>query len=232
MALTLCAHAAAAAARLMRSSDRPKSAATAHGVTSSFGVRLLRGVAFDPAGIVAITRGGEIVRQPPPPHPPRADAIAAALREGASETEWAASVRWNEVAWPTAMLPSADAGQSEGGDASTTLVFPFFAKRASVSNSFHSVHGGALAALADVFTTCHLWGCYPTRSHVSLSLNVAYLNAAPVDTDLACVTRVVKAGQRVAFTQFCFVSTVGGLTPRVVAEGAHEKAFLSEKKPP
>ena len=89
-------------------------------------------------------------------------------------------------------------------------------------NAFQSMHGGAVATLADVFTTIHLWGLEPGSKHVSAGLEVSYLRPLPAAARVSCRTRVVKKGKRLAFTEFSFVDEEG----TVLSKGTHTKAFI------
>lgn len=102
------------------------------------------------------------------------------------------------------------------------LVFPVKATK-HVTNAFRSMHGGALASLADMFTTLHLWGHDLDSRHVSVSFDIQFLAAAVVDGDFECVTRVTKRGKRLAFTEFSFLNKATG---EVVCRGTHTKAFI------
>jgi uncharacterized protein (TIGR00369 family) len=102
------------------------------------------------------------------------------------------------------------------------MVFPFHGGK-QACNAFQSVHGGALAALADMFTTLHLWGQEPQSRHVSVNLDIQYLSAAKVGGSFECVTRVTKKGKRLAFTEFEFFDQKSG---DIVCKGTHTKAFI------
>lgn len=102
------------------------------------------------------------------------------------------------------------------------MVFPFAGGK-DACNAFKSIHGGALAALADMFTTLHLWGQDPQSRHVSVNFDIQYLSAAKAGGSFECVTRVTKRGKRLAFTEFQFVDQKTG---EVVCHGTHTKAFI------
>jgi uncharacterized protein (TIGR00369 family) len=106
-----------------------------------------------------------------------------------------------------------------------SLVFPFTVTL-EVTNGFEQLHGGAYAALADVFTTAHLWGLRPESAHVSMDFNVQYYKGIPVGTDVHCVTRVTKLGNKVAFTHFSFVDATSGA---IHCEGSHTKAMVPKR---
>jgi uncharacterized protein (TIGR00369 family) len=108
---------------------------------------------------------------------------------------------------------------------SGTLEFPFTVVP-EVCNSYAALHGGAYAALADVFTTAHLWGVEPHASHVSMDFSIQYYAALPAGTQATCVTKISRLGGRVAFTSFSFRSPDG----TIHAEGTHTKAITSRKK--
>lgn len=101
------------------------------------------------------------------------------------------------------------------------MVFPFTGGK-EATNAFKSMHGGALASLADMFTTLHLWGQDPQSRHVSVNFDIHYLAAAPVGGQFECITRIVKKGKRLCFTEFTFVNPAGD----VLCKGTHTKAFI------
>lgn len=102
------------------------------------------------------------------------------------------------------------------------MVFPFVGGK-DATNAFKSIHGGALAALADMFTTLHLWGLDPQSRHVSVNLDIQYLAAAKTGGKFECVTSITKRGKRLAFTEFQFFDQKTG---EVVCKGTHTKAFV------
>lgn len=104
----------------------------------------------------------------------------------------------------------------------SVLVFPLVAGK-EAANAFRSLHGGALASLADMFTTLHLWGEDPQSRHVSVSFDIQYLAAAMVGKEFECLTKIVKKGKRLAFTEFEFRDRQ---TKEVVCKGTHTKAFI------
>lgn len=104
----------------------------------------------------------------------------------------------------------------------SVLIFPITAGKGA-TNAFHSMHGGALASLADMFTTLHLWGEDPQSRHVSVSFDIQYLAAAQVGKDFECHTKIVKKGKRLAFTEFEFRDKE---TQDIVCKGTHTKAFI------
>jgi uncharacterized protein (TIGR00369 family) len=101
------------------------------------------------------------------------------------------------------------------------IVFPLVVADES-QNAFRSMHGGAVATLADVFTTVHLWGLDPESKHVSAVFDVSYLRPLTAGSTVSCMTRVVKKGKRLAFTEFQFVDSKN----TVLARGTHIKAFI------
>ena len=113
---------------------------------------------------------------------------------------------------------------SDVGSDIVSLQFPFTVTKGA-TNKYAALHGGAFAALADVFTTAHLWGLQPTSSHVSVDFNIQYSAGAPMGSRVVCVTDVPKAGARLAFTKFSFRSADGKI---LYAEGTHTKAILKK----
>lgn len=105
------------------------------------------------------------------------------------------------------------------------LAFPFSIDE-SMTNRFDALHGGAYAALADVFTTAHLWGLEPSASHVSVDFNIQYYKGCPRGTAVQCVTDTPRVGGRLAYTRFSFVDRESGT---VFAEGTHTKAMIRSK---
>ena len=101
------------------------------------------------------------------------------------------------------------------------VVFPITVTDDSL-NAFKSMHGGAIATLADIFTTIHLWGLEPESKHVSAAFDISYLRPLPAAALVSCKTRVVKKGKRLAFTEFVFTDPSG----TALAKGTHTKAFI------
>jgi uncharacterized protein (TIGR00369 family) len=102
----------------------------------------------------------------------------------------------------------------------------FFTVVPEMTNGFDQLHGGAYAALADVFTTAHLWGLQPEVAHVSMDFNVQYFRGIPVGTRVACETRATKVGGKVAFTHFSFIDPAEGTR---FCEGSHTKAMVRKR---
>ena len=92
-------------------------------------------------------------------------------------------------------------------------------------NAVRSMHGGAIATLADVFTTIHLWGEKPDVQSVSTSLDLNYISAVFKDKEFIAVSRVVKFGRSVAFTEFEIRNEKG----EAMVTGAHQKAIIQPK---
>ena len=111
---------------------------------------------------------------------------------------------------------------SAAATADGTIVFPFHVS-GDTTNCFNSMHGGALATLADVFTTIHLWGLDSEKRHVSANFEISYISPALSNSVVECRTRVTKDGKRLAFTEFEFVEKSGG---KMLAKGSHTKAYI------
>lgn len=105
------------------------------------------------------------------------------------------------------------------------LCFDFTGSAATANGD--EVSRGALATLADVFTTVHLWARDPKLNHVSNSFTMHIVRPPRVGRALECRTTVPKAGRRLAFTEFEFVDTTDGC---VVARGSHIKSMVDAKR--
>lgn len=91
-------------------------------------------------------------------------------------------------------------------------------------SAYGTVHSSVYGGLADMFTTIHLWGLQPHTSHVSIVLDVKFLNPAQPSEDILCCTRVLRFGKKLAFTEFVFCDAK---QPSVVfAKGTHTKAIV------
>lgn len=101
-----------------------------------------------------------------------------------------------------------------------------FTPSAASCNGVKSMHGGAIATLADVFTTIHLWGQKPEVQTVSTSLDLSYIAAVYRDTEFIAVSRVVKFGKSLAFTEFEIQNDKGESMVTVF----HQKAVINKPK--
>jgi acyl-coenzyme A thioesterase PaaI-like protein len=123
------------------------------------------------------------------------------------------------------LLESAQVQHPQPAHAANVLRFPLTVSEALTDDS-GGVNVGAYAALADVFTTSHLWAQDPAASHVSLGFTLQVLDSAPASGRIYCDSTVLKVGKRVAFTEFRFTSEDGSVT---YAEGTHTKAMVRGK---
>ena len=92
-------------------------------------------------------------------------------------------------------------------------------------NGMPSLHGGAAATLADVFTTVHLWGIDPESKHVSTSLELAYGAAGLLGSELTLHSRVTKMGRSLAFINF----DIRNQNQEVLVSGTHIKSMLNKR---
>ena len=106
----------------------------------------------------------------------------------------------------------------------TRLCFPWSGRGPSL-NAFGCVHGGVLATLGDVCTTVHLWAVDRGATHVSVAFDVQFFEPAKEGTEFLCITRVVRRGKTLAFTEFEFAERLSG---KVIAKGSHTKAMINK----
>ena len=91
-------------------------------------------------------------------------------------------------------------------------------------NGMPSLHGGAAATLADVFTTVHLWGIDPASKHVSTSLELSYGGAGELGAELTLHSRVTKMGRSLAFINF----DIRNQKQEILVSGTHIKSMLTK----
>jgi len=104
-----------------------------------------------------------------------------------------------------------------------SIAFPFKVRHEGTDTS-GGLHVGMMSALADVYTTLHLWGVAPAQKHVSVDFNVVVHQPLLPAHDAEMITRVSKFGKRLAFTEFRVVDRAD---PSIVfASGTHTKAIL------
>eukprot|EP00758_Cryptobia_borreli_P014824 Tbor_TRINITY_DN5963_c0_g3::TRINITY_DN5963_c0_g3_i1::g.19295::m.19295/K17362/ACOT13; acyl-coenzyme A thioesterase 13 len=107
---------------------------------------------------------------------------------------------------------------------SDELIFSFRVTE-DCCNSMNSLHEGSIATLADIFTTIHLWGIKPDKSHVSTNLNISYLQGAMCGTEAKLKSKVVRYAGSFAFVDFSVTNETGLL----LATGTHIKYVISPK---
>jgi acyl-coenzyme A thioesterase PaaI-like protein len=77
----------------------------------------------------------------------------------------------------------------------------------ALSNRLQSLHGGAIATIFDLVTTCLIPGCVSERgwweyAGVSRTLNVTYLKAVPMGEEVEVWGGVVGVGRRMCKSRF------------------------------
>jgi len=83
------------------------------------------------------------------------------------------------------------------GEGEATVRMPFGESILNAGGPGVPIHGGAIAALADVAACAAIWTLPQTRSSATISITVNY--AAPaVKTDLVARARVRRSGKRIA----------------------------------
>jgi len=90
-----------------------------------------------------------------------------------------------------------------------------------LSNTYGTLHGGAAATLVDVVGTLALLSRDHTRAGVSIDLNISFLAATKVDTEIEILGRVLRYGKSFGFTQ-----VEGRVGNRLLFVGRHTKAML------
>jgi uncharacterized protein (TIGR00369 family) len=98
-----------------------------------------------------------------------------------------------------------------------------------MTNQLGSMHGGAIASLADTLTTIAHTAAVVIQemdapTTVSAQLSVEYHSPAPVGKEVCCRCFVNKAGRTLAFLSADFVSPDGS---KIYARVNHIKALVS-----
>jgi acyl-coenzyme A thioesterase 13 len=91
-----------------------------------------------------------------------------------------------------------------------------------LTNSYATLHGGAISTLVDVAGTLALLTKDPQRAGVSIEMNTSFLAAAKKGDKLRVRGRVLKYGKRMGFTE---IEISRAEDERMVAIGRHTKAF-------
>eukprot|EP00035_Acanthoeca_spectabilis_P004060 m.98416 g.98416 ORF g.98416 m.98416 type:complete len:192 (+) comp12427_c0_seq3:117-692(+) len=91
-----------------------------------------------------------------------------------------------------------------------------------LANAFNTLHGGAIATLVDVLGTMALLAQDSSRPGVSVEINVTYMSAAKVGSDITVEGSVLKLGRSLGFTEVRLSDTMTG---KLIAVGRHTKAF-------
>ena len=96
----------------------------------------------------------------------------------------------------------------------------------ALSNSFGTLHGGAVCLLVDIISTLALLSQENPRPNVSVDLNVSFLAPALVGDVVRLHGRVLKEGGRLAYTHVD-IFRVGD--DAHIAAARHTKAFRPAK---
>jgi acyl-coenzyme A thioesterase 13 len=91
-----------------------------------------------------------------------------------------------------------------------------------LTNSYSTLHGGAISTIVDVAGTLALLTKDPQRAGVSVEMNTSFLAAAKKGDTLRVRGRVLKYGKRMGFTE---IEISQAEDDRLVAVGRHTKAF-------
>eukprot|EP00039_Didymoeca_costata_P011723 m.165896 g.165896 ORF g.165896 m.165896 type:complete len:186 (+) comp15268_c0_seq10:127-684(+) len=91
-------------------------------------------------------------------------------------------------------------------------------------NAFGTLHGGASSTLVDIMGTLAILSLDPTRPGVSVDINVTFVSAAKVHTEIEAIGKALKVGKRMGFTD---VEIRRVEDSQLVASGRHTKAFIT-----
>jgi acyl-coenzyme A thioesterase 13 len=100
----------------------------------------------------------------------------------------------------------------------------------SLSNTYGTLHGGAICTLVDVVGTLAILTKDHTKAGVSVELSTSFVSAAKKGTTVRCTGRLLKLGGKLAFTTVDIFAldkdgTTGALVlGKLVATGRHTKA--------
>ena len=96
----------------------------------------------------------------------------------------------------------------------------------SFGNLNGTLHGGAAATIIDVATTIAVMSLdNKQRANVSAELNMSFLQAAPINSEVFILSQVDRIGKNVAFTQCWLYNEKNEL----LVSGRHSIAFLDYK---
>lgn len=98
-----------------------------------------------------------------------------------------------------------------------------------LSNSYGTLHGGAICTLVDIMGTLALVAKDKDKAGVSVEINVSFLAAAKEGEVITAEGRVLRLGKTLGYTE---VSIFGedGHKMRLLATGRHTKAFPAGAK--
>lgn len=120
----------------------------------------------------------------------------------------------NRVHWDGVALEGVRDPRPEPGK-----VTCYFDVTPSKANHLGNLHGGVAATLTDTLTSAAL-STISIYSHVSLSINIDYLNAFKPGTTVRAVAEVVKPGKTIATMNMSFYDDA---TNRLLAQATHVK---------
>jgi acyl-coenzyme A thioesterase 13 len=95
----------------------------------------------------------------------------------------------------------------------------------AVSNTYGTLHGGAIATLVDLVGTMALLTRDPLRAGVSVDLNCSYLAAAKEGETVTIIGRALKVGKRLGFSEVELRRGKAGEGGALLATGRHTKAL-------
>ena len=91
-----------------------------------------------------------------------------------------------------------------------------------LSNSYATLHGGAISTIVDVVGTMALLTKDHSRAGVSVEINCCFLNAAKVGETVSVTGKVSKYGKKLGFAEIELHSKATG---KPLANGRHTKFF-------
>ena len=97
-----------------------------------------------------------------------------------------------------------------------------------LSNSYNTLHGGAISTIVDVMGTVALLTKDQTKAGVTVELNTSFCSAAKVGSMLEIEGKILKSGRTLGFTQVDIYSIDNSTETqqrKLVASGRHTKAF-------
>lgn len=126
-------------------------------------------------------------------------------------------VHWDGVAMEGVRDPTPEPGK----------LTCYFEVTPSKANHLGNLHGGVAATLTDTLTSAAL-STISVYSHVSLSINIDYLNAFKPGATVRAVAEVVKPGKTIATMNMSFYDNK---TNRLLAQATHIKYIQRDMGP-
>lgn len=96
-----------------------------------------------------------------------------------------------------------------------------------MANSFHNLHGGAMATLVDVWTSAVLSLADPTSYSVSINLSMDYISSVPIHSNILITSKVLYAGKSIQFANCSIHHILPNKLKKLVAKGTHIKKIIS-----